>query len=101
VLAVYSGNKYHGAFNQYWNISPTPASVMSGWSTSSTVPPVVGATRGVGDGLIAMAHPGAWSDETNCWGAVGAGTITVYLWIKPVDGVAQCMNPSGMIITGL
>lgn len=117
-VTVYSGRKgllttpfVNG--NGYWSITPTPASTMSGWSDSPTVPPAVvteadnaGASGAGGNstfqnGLIAMSKPSAWNNQSRVWVPVGTDPAKKwYFWIKPIDGAAQCMNPNGMTVTG-
>ena len=92
--------------NSYWNISPTPASARAGWGTSNSVAPAEitsGQNISSGtsiNGLVPMTASAAWENVTNLWVAVGSGTTTWYFWIKPVDGVAQCINPAGTTVTG-
>lgn len=98
--------KYTNALmaNGYWNISPSPASARCGWGTSNSTPPAeitLGANQSSGssvNGMVPMGHPGAWSAEGYLWVTDGSGSSTWYFWVKPVDGVAQCMNPSGMVV---
>lgn len=91
--------------NSYWNVSPTPASVRSGWGTSNSTPPAevtAGANAASGssvNGLVPMTKPGSWLAIGNLWVADGSGASTWYYWIKPVDGVAQCINPAGLSVT--
>jgi hypothetical protein len=97
--------------NPYWNINATtggaqPASAKCGWGTSPTVPPAeitTGANGSSGssvNGMAPMNKAAAFENVTNLWVNVGSGTTTWYFWIKPVDGPAQCMNPSGTTVTG-
>jgi len=91
--------------NAYWNVSPTPASVRSGWGTSNSTPPAevtTGANASSGssvNGLVPMTNPGSWQADGNLWVTDGSGASTWYYWIKPVDGVAQCINPAGLSVT--
>lgn len=91
---------------QYWSISPTPASARCGWSQSNSTPPsdITSAQNLAGassiNGLVPMGHPGAWTNDGYLWVPSGSGSTTWYFWVKPVDGVAQCMNPSGATVTG-
>ena len=92
--------------NSYWNISPTPASARAGWGTSNSVAPAeITSGQNVSsgtsiNGLVPMTASAAWENVTNLWVTVGSGTTTWYFWIKPVDGVAQCINPAGTTVTG-
>lgn len=90
--------------NQYWNISPSPASARCGWGTSNTVSPAEvtaaqNASAGTSvNGLVPMTKPGAFNVAGNLWVTDGSGTSSWYFWIKPVDGVAQCINPSSPLV---
>ena len=92
--------------NGYFSITPAPASAMSGWGDSPTVPPpeVTAAANADGSiramGLVAMTKPAAWANQSRLWFTVGAVNPKMYFWIKPVDGAPYCMNPNGMTITG-
>lgn len=94
--------------NTYLSFSPNPASAVSGWSNSPTVPPAIladpatntAANQGRLNGAIPMAKPAAWSSESYLNLTVGTGSSRWYLWVKPVDGVWQCFNPSGILVTG-
>lgn len=108
---VYSGYRSTttGPFtngNGYFNISPTPTSAISGWGESPTEPPpeIAASDNTTGsihaNGLIAMTKPNAWANASRLWFQVGTTNTKKYFWIKPAGGVAQCLNPNGMTITG-
>lgn len=94
---------------QYWRVeSPTAASVRCGWSQSNTVPPaeITSAQNIAGSASInglapmtAAASP-SWNNDKYLWVPSGSGTTTWYFWIKPINGIPECMNPSGMTVTG-
>lgn len=90
--------------NQYWTISPAPASARCGWGTSNTVAPAeVTASQNAAagssvNGLVPMTKPAAFNVAGNLWIPDGSGTSSWYFWIKPVDGVAQCINPSSPLV---
>jgi uncharacterized repeat protein (TIGR02059 family) len=92
---------------QYWSASPSPASMRCGWSQSSTVPPEIvsdnqhiNAASSV-NGLAPMQKPGQFNNDNYLWVATGSGTSSWYFWLKPIDGVPQCMNPSSPVsVTG-
>ena len=92
---------------QYWSISPNPASMLMGWGTSSTVPPAeVSNSQNANsylsiNGMTPSIDYGAgnWSMDSNYLVVVSeSGTSTWYFWIKPVDGVAQCMNATTPLV---
>jgi len=94
----------------YYTFSPAPASAVSGWGTSNTVPPATLADPNTNyngansvNGMVPMgAYDGtSFRDMSSYWPTVGAGTVTVYLWIKPVDGQAYCFNPSGTVVSNI
>lgn len=92
--------------NQYWNISPTPASARCGWGSSNSIPPaeITSGQNSNGaasiNGMDPMLKPGAFEDTNTLWVPVGSGTTTWYYWIKPVDGVAQCINAgAGLVVS--
>lgn len=92
--------------NGYYNISPVPASASSGWGTSNTEAPlpVTASANANGassvNGLVPMTKPGAFQNKSNLWAPSGSGSSTWYFWVKPVDGPAYCVNPSGTTVTG-
>lgn len=110
-------NKYYWAADKgftsslYWNINATvggaqPASATAGWGTSNTTPPPDANGQNTGssaiNGLTTMGHASAFSNTSLLWLPVGSGTTNVYFWIKPVDGAAQCINPSNpMVVSGV
>jgi hypothetical protein len=112
-----SGSEVYGtkklAMNRpgaYYTFTPAPASAMAGWGTSNTVPPAeisdpnlnYNGTNSV-NGMVPMqAYDGtSFRDFSAYWGTVGAGTVTVYLWIKPEGGTPYCFNPSGTVVSNL
>ena len=104
----YAGKKYAPSqftANNYWTISPSPASAVGGWGTSPTVPPDTitqvqnnGSGGGQMNGMTPMSNPAAFASNAYLWVTTGSGTSTWYYWIKPVDGVAQCINPTGTVV---
>ena len=109
------GNTANGySLNLYWNInSPTPTKAYMGWGTSSTVPPaIITATQnttggGALNGMTPMskATGDAWAMASNLYVDQGTGTTTHYPWIQAEDasgnlGVAECLLPTGMTVTG-
>jgi hypothetical protein len=109
--SVINGAKYIGpgpdqSSGYYWDINATsggaqPASAMSGWSNSSTVPPGVVPDANYNtdhsinytNGLVPMGKSAAFYAGSYLWVPVGSGTTTWYMWVKPVDGIAKCVNP--------
>lgn len=91
--------------NGYWYITPDPASARCGWGTSNSTPPaeITLAQNQSGNdsinGMVPMSKAAAWAVSGYLWVPVGSGTSTWYFWIKPVDGPAQCMNPSGLVVS--
>lgn len=100
------------ATNGYWNVNtPTPTKVYGGWGTSPTTPPPIvtgqNSSPQMLNGMIPMtkASGDAWGFTAYLWVDQGSGTTTWYYWMQPEDasgnlGVAECLNPSGMTVTG-
>lgn len=90
----------------HWGVTPDPASCVGGWGTSNTVPPaeITLPQNGNGaasvNGMLPMIkmQSNTWDTQGYFWVTIGSGTTNWYLWIKPVDGVAQCMNPSAPLV---
>jgi trimeric autotransporter adhesin len=95
----------------YWNVNQTSggamaASAKSGWGTSSTNAPAeitqaqnTAAGSSI-NGMTPMTKGTAFGNNAYLWVSAGSGTTTWYFWIKPVDGAAYCVNPSGTTVTG-
>lgn len=89
----------------YWTITPDVASAKSGWGTSNTVAPdeiTTGQNVAAGasiNGMSPMDKPGAFENKNYLWVPNGSGTSTWYFWIKPVGEAAQCINPSGTVVS--
>jgi hypothetical protein len=102
---------------QYWGVSPVPAKVYMGWGTSSTVAPtqVADATSATADavkvdaGTLQLATgSGTFTNgqyflmnSQYMWVRDTPGTANWYFWIKPVDGVAVCVNASSPCVVTL
>lgn len=93
----------------YWATTPKPATCKGGWGTSATVPPAeitIGQNQAGSASVNGMQPLGAatgnnWNIELYCWLTGGSGSTTMYYWMKPVDGAAQCLTPSGVIFTNV
>jgi len=84
-----------------WKIAPTPASAVAGWGTSGTVPPatITSSQNKSGpssiNGMVPMGNPsGNWTVAADLMTTGPGASGPYYLWIKPVDGAAFCVNPS-------
>jgi hypothetical protein len=93
---------------QYWKVvrssdgTTKPASAVSGWSSSSTVPPAIIPQSGTGGNTNAAASQNgatpmtiaaaACANNAILWADAGTGTQTFFFWIKPVDGDWFCVN---------
>ena len=90
--------------SQYWNISPVPASARCGWGTSNTVPPAeitLAQNQNSGasiNGLVPMTKGAYFASDGYLWVVDGSGESSWYFWIKPVDGVAQCINAGSPLV---
>lgn len=89
----------------YWNIAPASAvGARCGWSLSNATPPadITAAQNTNSDasvnGMRAMGKPGAHVDECLFWAPASTDSGPWYFWIKPIDGNAQVMNPSGLLV---
>lgn len=90
----------------HWSVTPDPASCRGGWGTSNTVPPaeITAGQNGNGsasvNGLLPMlkVQANTWDADGYFWVTLGSGTSNWYYWIKPVDGPAQCMNPTAPLV---
>jgi len=88
------------AVSGIWTIAPLAASAVAGWGASSTVPPATitlsenRAGAASINGMTPMDRPSNNYGIVNDLIAPPGASGPWFMWVKPIDGAAQCVNAS-------